>query len=279
MDELIFIRSLLFVPAANTRALAKCAELPAHGVIFDLEDSVLEESRAAAYDNLQALQWSEVASKYPMIRVNHPSHSAFETDAQSVRALGIETVVLPKTNSAQDIENALEKLPNCRFVVMIETSRGVLAAHDILSHSSVVGAILGPNDLAKDLGVKPMPDRLNMLYAQSHLILVASAVQKPVFDGVFNRFDAPQDFAQDCKLGRELGFDGKTLIHPAQIEPCNDIYAPSSSEIDRALKIVAAFEKARQSGRSVANLDGEMIEELHVIQAEAILKHAKINGG
>jgi citrate lyase subunit beta/citryl-CoA lyase/(3S)-malyl-CoA thioesterase len=257
-------RSVLFIPCANAKALAKAATLACDALIFDLEDAVGDDERDGALVRLAETLTGTFVAKTVLVRI-HPQYLGGIHKALS--GLRIDGLVIPKVSSVADISGVAHVWPNVPLWAMIETAQGVVNLREIVA-SGVKGLIAGPNDLRKDLRTRPMADRTDILFALSQIVLYSRAYGLTVLDGVYNAFKDEVGFAAECEQGRSLGFDGKTLIHPAQIAACEAAFSPSEAEIEWAQAVVAAFEDSRSG---VISVNGEMIERLHLEQAKAIL--------
>ena len=272
-------RSVLFLPGSNPRALEKARALPVDGLIFDLEDAVApgakESARAAVAAALSAGGYSP---REVVLRVN-PLDSAWgHADLAAAATLPIDAVLLPKVENAErvrvviDLLDALGAPPELSVWCMIETPLGVLAAPDIAGASPRVGAlVLGTSDLANDLHAREPKDRLPLLTALGLVLLAARAHGRAALDGVHLDLADAEGFAAACRQGRSLGFDGKTLIHPGQIEPANAAFTPSEEEVARARRIVAAYGEASAAGRGAVRIEGRLVEALHVKGAQRTL--------
>lgn len=273
MSDYVSYRSLLFVPGSNARALEKSAGLAADGVIFDLEESV------APVDGETAL--CAIAAALTKKRFRPPIRLVRAADLDLRPLIGAfadnrpDGIVLPKVETIADIECAAEGAAGIPLWPMIETPRAVLEINEIAAHPLVAGMILGPNDLAKDLGTLPDPARSTMMLSLQVLVLAARAHGKIAIDGVYNRFRDEDGFLTEAQQGRALGFHGKSLIHPAQISPSNNVFSPSKDDIARARRIVTTYEAAKTQGKAVANMDGEMIEKLHAQEAQKLIDLVK----
>lgn len=257
-------RSLLFLPASNPRAIAKARTLPVDAVLLDLEDAVADDVKAAARDAAVSAVEARFGDALAAIRVNtlgHPQHAA---DVAAVAASVADVIVLPKVECAEDAA-AVAGAAGKPLLAMIETPRGVLAAADIAARSGVVGLIAGTNDLHATLRLPPSAPRDSLGVALKTIILAARAADGWAFDGVYNRLNDPDGFATEARAGRDLGFDGKTLIHPSQVDPCNAVFGPTPEEIEEARALIAAFTGGAERFRD------RMIEGMHVDQARALL--------
>ncbi|MGV1895337.1 HpcH/HpaI aldolase/citrate lyase family protein [Agrobacterium vitis] len=271
-----FRRSLISVPAINLRALEKSLSLPCDGMIFDLEDSVADASKAEARDTLRRfLQHADLNGREAIIRVNSSDTLWFAEDLALVEAIKPDAVLLPKAERVED----LHRLRSAAGVgpalwAMIETPKAVLAAAELASAGAALGLeclVVGLNDLRKETRVPPGLGRQYLVPWLMQVVLAARAYGLEVIDAVSNDFRDLDGFAAECSQGRSMGFDGKMLIHPAQIDAANRYFGPSEAEIAEARKIVAAFSAPEAAHLNVINLDGRMIERLHVAEAEHLL--------
>jgi citrate lyase subunit beta/citryl-CoA lyase len=265
------------MPGANERALEKAKTLPADALILDLEDAVSPDSKVDARKRVCEAVGS-YGSREVAIRVNGFGTQWHEDDLRAAAEAGPEAVLVPKVNSAAEvhaIEVALEAggAPDHTTIwVMVETPIAMLHANDIASASDRLSVlVMGTNDLANELRAEHVPGRAPLLTGLSLCVLAARAAGKDILDGVYNDVRDVAGFEAECLQGKQFGFDGKTLIHPGQIEPCNRIFAPSAEEVDRSRRIIEAFEEAIRDGRGVVTVDGRMIEILHVDNARRIL--------
>ena len=272
-------RSVLYMPAANERALEKAKAIPADALIFDLEDAVAPDAKAEARERACAMF---VAGGYGnreiTIRANGIGTQWHDDDLAAIAKAGPDGVVVPKVNSAADvhaIEAALERhgAPDrTRIWAMLETPVAMLHAEEICGASERLNVlVMGTNDLAKELHAQRVPSRQPLMGGLYLALLVARAADKVILDGVFNDIKDEVSFAAECSQGRQMGFDGKTLVHPSQVEPCNLAFSPEADEVELAVRIIAAFEEAEREGRGVVTVDGRMIENLHVDEARRVL--------
>ncbi|WP_170200495.1 HpcH/HpaI aldolase/citrate lyase family protein [Prauserella endophytica] len=279
-------RSVLYMPGANERALEKAKTLPADALILDLEDAVAPDAKEAARERVCAAAASgEYGSREVTIRVNGLETEWHDADLRAAAQAGPAAVVVPKVNSARDVHNIERALElggapdDTKIWAMVETPTAMLHAEDIASASErLTVLVMGTNDLAKELHAEFVPGRAPLLGGLSLCLLAARATGKVILDGVYNDVKDLEGFEVECLQGRRFGFDGKTLIHPGQIEPCNRVFAPSEEEIAQARKIIDAFEEARKAGRGVVTVDGRMIENLHVDNAKRVLGLAEAIG-
>jgi citrate lyase subunit beta / citryl-CoA lyase len=272
-------RSVLYMPGANERALEKAKTLPADALILDLEDAVAPDAKVAARERVCAAVGS-YGSREVAVRVNGLGTPWHADDLRAAGEAGPDAVVVPKVNSAEEvhaIEKALSHAPDHTAIwAMIETPVAVLSCASIAAASDrLTVLVLGTNDLAKELTAAQVPGRAPLLGPLSTCVLAARATGRVILDGVYNDVRDLDGFAAECRQGREFGFDGKTLIHPGQVEPCNEIFAPSADEVAHAHRVIEAFEEAQHAGRGVATVDGRMIENLHVADAQRVLALAE----
>lgn len=274
-------RSVLYMPGANERALEKAKALPADALILDLEDAVAPESKVDARKRVcEAVSTGEYGHREVAIRVNGLDTPWHDDDVRAAAEAGPAAVLVPKVNSATEvraIERGLAGAPDHTAIwAMIETPIAMLHAESIARESDrLTVLVMGTNDLAKELHAEHVPGRAPLLGALSLALLAARATGKVILDGVYNDVRDPAGFEAECLQGKQFGFDGKTLIHPSQLEACNRIFAPAAEEIAAARRIIEAFEEARGEGRGVVTVDGRMIEHLHVANAQRILALAQ----
>jgi citrate lyase beta subunit len=279
---MILTRSLLFVPALNARALEKSKALDCDAVILDLEDSIAPDRKAEARDTaINALSVGGFAAPHCMVRVNSIETIYFDGDIRALAKAGVDAIVVPKVSSAADIQAALRILdaePNAKDTklwIMIETALGVMNLAEICAASPrLTGMIVGPNDLLKDLRAKETANQEALMTSYGLCLLAARAYGLICIDGVYKHFKDTTGFAANCAQGRRLGFDGKSLIHPAQIGPTNAAFGPSPDDVDLAKRQIQAFEDAKAHGFGVATLDGALVEALHVKSAHSLLEMA-----
>jgi len=260
-----FVRSALFLPASNARAIEKARGLACDLVILDLEDSVIDEDKAAAREAAVAAADDNWRGRPLAVRLNGPGVWHDADLAALAGATGVDLVVVPKVETPEYAEVLADRLGK-PLLAMIETPTGVYAAREIAGVRSVVGLLAGSNDLAATLRLPGGREGLTL--ALQSIMLAARAAGVAAFDGVFNRLDDPTGLEADCEAGRRLGFDGKSLIHPNQIETANRIFGPSASELEDARALVEAATGGAERFR------GRMIETMHVDAARRALKRA-----
>ena len=278
-DVILPRRSVLYMPGANERALEKAKGLAADALILDLEDAVAPDAKAEARDRVCAAASSgEYGSKEVAIRVNGLTTQWHADDIAAAAAAGPAAVVVPKVDSVDDvhaIERGLEAggAPDrTKIWAMVETPVAMLHAEAIAAASErLTVLVMGTNDLAKELHAEHVPGRQPLLTGLGLCLLAARATGKVILDGVYNDIKDPEGFEAECLQGRQMGFDGKTLIHPSQIDPANAVWAPTPEAVEDARALIATFEEAIAAGKGVVTHNGRMIENLHVENARRIL--------
>ncbi len=271
-------RSVLYIPGSRDRALEKARDLPVDAIIFDLEDAVTAEEKPNARALLaKTLAEGGYGRRARIVRINGMDTPWGADDLAALAAVGPDAILLPKVGSAEDVAavatqlDAIPAAKDTRIWAMMETPIGILNAAEIARAPRMAGFVMGTNDLAKDLGSRT---RAAMTMALQHCLLAARAAGIICVDGVYNAFKDEEGLAAECAEGRDFGFDGKTLIHPAQVAIANAAFAPSEAEIDLARRQIAAYDAARAAGQGVAVVDGKIVENLHVDTARATLAKA-----
>ncbi len=269
-------RSVLYIPGSKDRALDKARSLPVDAIIFDLEDAVSPESKIEARGTLKAaLDQGGYGNRYKIIRINGLDTEWGAEDIAALRDAPADAILVPKVNSAADIDAVQTLLGNDTPIwAMIETPASVLNSNEIAAHPALEGFVAGTNDLAKELNCRTRPDRLPMQMSLQMMLLAARGNDVIAVDGVYNQFKDEEGLRAECDQGRDLGFDGKTLIHPAQVAVTNECFAPSEAELDLARRQIEAFEEVEKSGQGVAVVDGKIVENLHVETAKKTLAKA-----
>ena len=278
-DVILPRRSVLYMPGANERALEKAKGLDADALILDLEDAVAPDAKAEARERVCAAASSgEYGSKEVAIRVNGLTTQWHAEDIAAAAKAGPAAVVVPKVDSVADvhaIEAGLEAggAPDTTKIwAMVETPVAMLHAEAIAAASErLTVLVMGTNDLAKELHAEHVPGRQPLLTGLGLCLLAARATGKVILDGVYNDIKDEAGFEAECLQGRQMGFDGKTLIHPSQLEPANRIWAPTADAVEDAAALIATFEEAIAAGKGVVTHNGRMIENLHVDNARRIL--------
>ncbi len=271
-------RSVLYMPGANTRALEKAKSLPADSLILDLEDAVAPDAKATARANILAALESGFGYREAVVRINGLNTAWGLDDLKTFANSKADAIVLPKVESAaqvQEVAALLKQLnapTNMTIWAMIETPMAIFKLQEIAgSHPLLEALVLGTSDLVKDLHARHTPNRAETHTALSLSVLAARAYGLCVLDGVHLSLDDEVGLKQSCIQGRDMGFDGKTLIHPNQIALANETFGPSAAEITEAEERIAAYEAAIKSGAGIAVLNGKLIEELHIQDAKRIL--------
>ncbi|MFO7920238.1 CoA ester lyase [Rhodobacteraceae bacterium W635] len=269
-------RSVLYIPGSKQRALEKAKTLPVDAIIFDLEDAVsVEEKEKARATLAEALGAGGYGHRMRIVRINGLDTRWGDADARAAAAMDCDAVLLPKVESAAQVAALAALVGDKPIWAMMETPRGMLNAAEIAAHPRMQGFVMGTNDLAKDLNTRFRADRLPLITGLGLALLAAKAEGIVAVDGVYNAFKDDEGLRAECAQGRDMGFDGKTLIHPAQIEIANTEFAPSEAEIDLAHRQIAAFEAVEAGGQGVAVVDGKIVENLHVATARATLAKAE----
>lgn len=272
-------RSALYLPGNKDRALEKAKSLPADVLIFDLEDAVGPDAKAESRTRVcSAVASAGYRPREVVVRINGAGTDWHDDDLTAVAASAADAVLVPKVETGHEVEalaNTLDRLGAPRSLqlwAMIETPRAILRAEEIASASErLTVLVVGTNDLVNDLHGRHVPGRAPVAPALSWAVLGARAAGKSILDGVYNAIDDEAGFRAEAAQGREMGFDGKTLIHPGQVGPANELFGPSEKELADARRIVSAYQEAQAAGASVITVDGRMIESLHVRDAQRIL--------
>ena len=266
------LRSVLYIPGSKPRALDKARGLPADAIIFDLEDAVIPEEKVAARATLaEALETGGYGARMKIIRINGLDTEWGADDARAARDMGADAILLPKVNSPADLDALADITGDVPLWAMMETPLGMLNAPAIAAHPKLQGMVMGTNDLAKDLQTRFRADRLPMMAGLGLCVLAGKAHGIALIDGVYNAYKDDEGLKTECEQGRDMGFDGKTLIHPAQLDVANTAFTPSEEEIDLARRQIAAFEECEATGQGVAVVDGKIVENLHVATARETL--------
>ena len=273
-------RSVLFMPGSNARALEKARTLPADGLVLDLEDSVAPDAKASARDQIaQTVAAKPFGKREVLIRINALDTPWWRDDVAMAAKSGADGILVPKISSVDDLDNVGARLseggaPSSLAIwAMIETAPAVLHAEELAAASRApkarfAGFVFGPNDIARETRIRMVPGRATMIPMITHCILAAHAYGIEMLDGPYSDFSNPEGFAAECRQALDLGFDGKTLIHPGQIEACNIIFTPPADEVAQARRIIAAFELPENASRGAIQLDGRMVERLQAEMAK-----------
>ena len=282
MPELRPRRSVLYMPAANERALEKAKSLPADAIIFDLEDAVAPDAKDAARASaVLAAQSGEYGHRELTIRCNGLDTPWGSADIDAAAQSGAAAVVIPKISSVDQLNEIDARLeaagaPNSMSIwAMVETPRAIFDVRDIAAHARVTVLVMGTNDLVKELRAEAASQRFALVPHLAQAVLGAREAGKIILDGVYNDVRDPDGFTQEAIQGRQLGFDGKTLIHPSQVDLANEVWAPSQSDIEYSQRVIEAFDDAVSHGKGVITVAGRMIENLHVDNARRVLAVAE----
>jgi citrate lyase subunit beta / citryl-CoA lyase len=271
-------RSVLYMPGSNARAMEKARELPVDAVILDLEDAVAPDAKAKARELIvEALHQGGFGRREVLVRINGLD-TAWWLDDLAVAAAGPDAVLVPKVSTPEQVRQVARHLTgvratqNVRIWAMMETPLAMLNARDIAAaaldaDTRLAGFVMGTNDLAKDTRARILPGRTPMLPWLMNCVAAARAFGLDILDGVYNDLGNAEGFAAECAQARDLGFDGKTLIHPQQIAPCNSAFSPNDDEVAWARKIIAAFDQSDNAAKGVIQIDGRMVERLHADMA------------
>lgn len=282
MTDLRPRRSVLYMPAANERALEKAKNIPCDALIFDLEDAVAPDAKDAARANACAAASSgDYGNREITIRCNSLATPWGAADIAAAAKSCVSAVVIPKINNVAEVQAISDALDaagapsGMNIWAMIETPEAIFNVRSIAAHPRVVVLVMGTNDLTKELRAKQIPGRAPLIGHLATALLGAREAGKIILDGVYNDIKNTGGFLAECGQGADMGFDGKTLIHPDQVEGANDMWAPSETEVEYAKRVIAAFDEALAAGVGVVQLDGRMIENLHVDNARRSLAIAQ----
>jgi citrate lyase subunit beta / citryl-CoA lyase len=279
-------RSALYIPGANARALEKAKAIPADALILDLEDAVAPDAKPEARERVcDAVASGGYGPRELIIRVNGLTTRWGGEDLQAIAQTGADAVLIPKIGTAGDIVEVERRLEaagapdSTRIWAMLETPSGILDVRSIATVSErLIVLVMGTNDITKELHAEHVPGRQPILLALSACLLAAREAGRVILDGVYNNIQNAEGFEAECLQGRQIGMDGKTLIHPSQVDPCNRVFAPSTEEVEAARQIIAAFQRAQSEGRGVVTVNGRMVENLHVENARRTLALADAIG-
>lgn len=279
-------RSVLYMPAANERALEKAKTIPADAIIFDLEDAVSPDAKdSARAQAVGAVASGQYGNRELTIRCNALSTPWGSADVAAAARSGASAVVIPKIDSVAQVDEVSKTLDaagapaSMTIWAMVETPTAIMDCRAIAAHPRVAVLVMGTNDLAKELRAAQVPGRHPLVPSLAMAVLAAREAGKPILDGVYNDIKNPDGFRDECTQGQQMGFDGKTLIHPDQVGIANDVWSPTEAEIDHARRVIAAFDEALAAGKGVVQLDGRMIENLHVDNARRTLAVADAIAG
>lgn len=272
MIDLIPRRSVLYMPGSNARALEKARTLPADAIIVDLEDAVAPTEKVAARNQaIAAVNAGGFGFRELAVRINALSTEWGADDLAAVAASAAHAVAVPKVESAQQVLDIASRIPdNSPLVIwaMIETPRGVMNVEQIaVAHPRLTVLVMGTSDLAKDLRVPHTPYREGLAYSLGRCVMAARAAGLTIIDGVHLDLDDDKGFSIACEQGRNMGFDGKSLIHPKQISMANRIYSPTKSAVEHAQQVIEAWKNAQRENSGVVVVNGKLVENLHVEEA------------
>ncbi len=269
-------RSVLYIPGSKERALEKARELAADAIIFDLEDAVAPDEKEKARATLAMMLDAGFGRRFRIVRINGLDTAWGAADAAAFASHAhADAILVPKVSDPADLEAVARIAPGKPLWAMMETARGMLNAASIAAHPALQGMVMGTNDLARELGSRFRADRLPLQAGLGLCVLAARAQGRIIIDGVFNAFRDDEGLRAECEQGRDMGFDGKTLIHPLQLDVANTAFAPSAAEVDLARRQIAAFGQALAQGQAVAVVDGKIVENLHIVTAKATLAKAE----
>ena len=274
-------RSVLYMPGANTRAMEKAKSLDCDTVVFDLEDAVAPAAKAQARQQVaEAVQQGGYGYREIIVRGNGLDTEWGAQDIAELAALNIDGMLFPKIQSLSQVDEIVEKIDeaggqNLPVWVMVETPQGVMDLATFADHPRVAALVMGTSDLVKELRAVHQPARANIAFALQSSLLVARRFGKEIFDGVHLDFKDSASFRQACISGREMGFDGKTLIHPSQIDVANEIFGYSQVDITEAHRVLEVWDAALAQGKGVAVLDGKLVENLHAEEARRVVAFAQ----
>ena len=271
-------RSVLYMPGSNARALEKGRDLPADGLILDLEDAVAPEAKVHARDAVVKAVQKGFGEREVLVRINGLDTRWWVEDINAVAAVRPDGVLVPKVSSPRQLQDLAARLvdmgtdPHVRVWAMMETPLAMLNVGDVAaaaldSETRLAGFVMGTNDLAKDTRAHLVAGRGPMVPWLMNCVAAARAYGLDILDGVYNDLGDAEGFAAECRQARDFGFDGKTLIHPRQIDPCNAAFSPSAEEVQTARKIIAAFDLPENENKGVLQVDGRMVERLHAEMA------------
>ncbi len=277
------LRSVLYMPGSNQRALEKACTLAADALVLDLEDSVGPQSKVEARSQVvAAVKAAGFGVRDVIVRVNSLDSEWGEEDVQAVARSGADGICLPKVENETEVDVAIKLLNDSgaplsmQLWVMIETPLGVQNINQIAAADPRLTVIaMGTTDLAKELRVPHTPDRTGLQYSLGRCVLAARAYNKEILDGVYLDLQDETGFFQACQQGRALGFDGKTLIHPKQLAGANEVFGPSEADLMRAQKIIDAWRQTEAEGKGVVVVDGKLVEAMHVDEAQRHVAIAK----
>jgi citrate lyase subunit beta / citryl-CoA lyase len=273
-------RSHLFMPGSNPRALEKARTVAADGIILDLEDAVAPDSKGTARDAIaETLAKGGFGKREMLVRINALDSPWWIDDVAMAAKAKPDGILVPKVSSIEDLNAVADRLADLnadmsiKVWAMIETSRAILHVEELAACSKdaevrLAGFVWGPNDIARETRIRMMPGRISMLGMITQCVLAARMYGLDILDGPYSNFNDNEGFIAEAEQGRDIGFDGKTLIHPAQIEASNKVFTPPDEEVAQARRIIAAFEQPENASRGAIQMDGKMVERLHAEMAK-----------
>ena len=278
-------RSALYMPGSNERALEKAKTLSSDLFIFDFEDAVSPENKQKARNlvaNVLTNTKADYGQKKVITRVNSIESEWGRLDLEALKNSKTDGILFPKVNEVEDVKKIKKEISSknisekTEIWIMVETPKCVINLQSIMEEfNGLCGIVVGTNDLAKELGLTKQENRFGLIHSLANIVLVAKAFGVFCLDGVFNSIGDDLGLSEELIEGKRLGYDGKTLIHPSQIEKTNQIFSPSDEEVQLAEKYIEAFTKSENEGKGVITVDGVLVEELHVQQAQATLEKIK----
>ena len=281
-------RSVLYMPGSNARALEKARQLPADGFILDLEDAVALDAKGMARDLVRkTLQMGGFGDREVLVRINGLDTRWWVDDLHAIADGRPDAVLVPKISDPHQLQDLAARIvdmgtdPHIRVWAMLETPLAMINVREIAaaaldSETRLSGFVMGTNDLAKDTRAHIVPGRLPMLSWLMNCLAAARAFGLDILDGVYNDLSNAEGFAEECRQARDFGFDGKTLIHPKQIDACNGAFSPAPEEVEAARKIIAAFDLPENQGKGVIQVEGRMVERLHAEMARRTVEIADL---
>jgi citrate lyase subunit beta/citryl-CoA lyase len=269
---------MLYAPASNPRFLEKAAVLAADSVVMDLEETVVPEAKEQARRNIvEAVAKHDYGAREIIVRVNRLGSAWIRDDLAAVARIGVDAILFPRIETRKDVLDCIAALDAAGggllpVMLMIETPLGVLRSEEIAGASERIAClVMGTADLTSHLHAKPHAERLPLLTSLSLVILAARAHGRSVVDGIQSNLKDMHTFEYACRLGRDMGLDGKTLVHPDQLVYCNEAYTPKKPELDQALAVISAFEQANREGKGNVVVNGRLIEQMHVVAARRVV--------
>ena len=278
-------RSVLYMPGANTRAMEKARGIACDGIVFDLEDAVAPEAKVGARKHIRsALRAGGYGHRELVVRINGHGTPWWDDDVRFVAGSKVNAILIPKVESTTDIDRSADALytaggRSVAIWIMLETAHAIQCVDRLAADPRIGVLVMGTADLVTQLRGRHDAARRSVDYALQRCVLAARAAGKEILDSVHLDFRNLESFRAECEQGRDMGFDGKTLIHPGQVDIANAVFGPSPAEIDLARRIADAWASARNTGRGVAEVEGRLVEHMHAKQAQRTLAFARILAG